>query len=350
MKRFILAAAMAAAAMLMLASSASATANPATIYAGQNMPAGSVLVTPGDPVTVAINLDSGWCMTQSQVAVTYDPMLLPTTKKGNPQPGQFPFKTTYAGCIQSDTYTIQPSQIPGVPGATLYVAVHTDLFSTETHTMDVVSHVGADSFVYGPLYEYKAWDDAAWGSQKLAIMPTFALTPTWPQIAGATYISTAALTEMNSLISTVYAPDGWRMHKLSLTPPAGSYLLGGEVTLQANADNAQRVWFNNSVLSPLSGNQGAVEGMCSDTHQWNSIETYKFTPVAGTNTLAFVWRNFGLGPLCGLQYSQSADPTGLIYKATIGYYSPTNHGETGWAAGIGFEGSNWATFMEVPLS
>lgn len=352
MRRFFYAAAVAAAAMCVFAGAASA----ANIYAGQNMLAGTVTGhVVGADLVVDISIDSGWCMTSSAVAAAYNDDLLPTTKKGNPIPGQFPFKTTYAGCVQSGSYTIPLSGIPGGSASLIYIAAHVDLFSTTVNTMDVVSHAGQN--VYGPLYAYAGYADPAWGSPIAAVVPTFASAGVWPTLAGASYISTALLTEMNAAISTVYAPDAWRMTKVDLVPPAGSYLLGGEVTLLANADNAQRVWLNNTTLSPSSGSQGMVEGMCTDTHQWNSIDTYEFTPVAGTNTLAFVWRNFGLGALCGLQYSQTSDPTGLIYKATISYYSPTNHNETGWAAGTGsnevgypFWGSNWATYFSIPAS
>jgi hypothetical protein len=93
-----------------------------------------------------------------------DPSTFPTTKKGNPQPGKFPYKTTYTGCVQSSSYTIPLASIPAAPGNTLFVAAHVDLFSTVVNTMDVFSQACQD--VYGPLYSYADYtgrrDEHAW--------------------------------------------------------------------------------------------------------------------------------------------------------------------------------------------
>lgn len=351
MKRLILAAVITAAAMLALAG----TAGAATIMAGQNTPAGTVAVTnDATNLYVAITIDSGWCMTQSQVAVATDPMGLPTTKKGNPQPGQFPYKTTYSGCVQSGSYTIPLATIGASAGSTAYVAAHVDLYMADEKTVSAVSHVGET--VYGPLEAYAGPSDGAWaGVAKTAVVPNFASLGVWPSLTStglesASWITTAATTELPTTgvhVGTGLTDDSWRKATFTLTVPAGSYVSPGQV-IAVTSDNAEETYHNGTLI----GQDGTMQGPGTDQLEWKTISPgYVFNPVDGANTFTIIWRNYG--SLMGLDLTPASNPNGLVYGVSIKYHTPTNHGETGWAGGpgsFGFEGSNWATYFTYPVS
>lgn len=106
---------------LVAAMAVPAMANSAQDYpllAGQDMPAGKVLIsTDNGNINVEIDLNDGWCMTAAHVdqARTYGD--LPTNKAGNPKIGQFEKNVSYQQCVSGDTFAFPAS------GGTLF-AVH----------------------------------------------------------------------------------------------------------------------------------------------------------------------------------------------------------------------------------
>lgn len=360
MKSITALAAAAAAAAFAFAGSASAVTVPLgsqPIMAGQNTVAGTVEVTK-DATNVYVNFTlDGWCMTTSQVAVAWDGMSLPTTKKGNPQPGQFPFKSYYGDCVQTATTTVPISQIadnPTVlnPGG-LFLAVHVDLFEATETTISAMSTPGET--VYGPLEAYAGPTSSLWTPlAKTAVTPDFASAGVWPSLSlfpgleTASWITTNATTELPSGGGTI-TDDSWRMADFTLTVPAGSFVSAGEV-IAVTSDNAEEAYLNGTLI----GHDGIMQGPGQDSLEWQTISPgYSFTPVAGANHFQIIWRNYGTQ--MGLNLPVGSNPNGLVYGVSINYHTPTNHGETGWAGvegqgAFGFDGANWATYFNVPVS
>jgi hypothetical protein len=329
-----LAAVVAVAAALVAASmSAAAPAGAAsfTLYAGKTTPVGTVYVwNDATNLHVEIDMNSGWCMTESHVAAATTPAGIPQNSQQNPTPGQFAEGDPYSPCeTGGDTFQFALSELDSTP----VIAVHAKVWDegSLTHS-SAVSDTTSDT-VYGPTTSYYALAHAAWGSSVPAVEPTFAGAGVWPTISGAKWISTAAVTEA--------ARDSWRWHRTTLTVPAGSWPVSGDVS-QATSDNAERVWHNGVVI----GSDGEVEGAFVDNLEWGTIQSYSFTPVVGANTLDFVWRNYGVPGL-----GTTDNPNGLIYKAHASYYT---HSESAWAGtAVGqtqFNSSkSWATYFGYPV-
>lgn len=63
-----------------------------TLYAGQSIDAGTVCVTVnGDTLDVTYNTTNGWTINETHLWVGSDTSDMPTTRKGNPIPGRFPY-------------------------------------------------------------------------------------------------------------------------------------------------------------------------------------------------------------------------------------------------------------------
>ena len=111
------------------------------------------------------------------------------------------------------------------------------------------------------------------------------------------------------------------------------------------ADNAEEVYVN----SLFVGNDGPVNSTdYVQTYEWRTVVDYDLTAYlqAGVNQLDFIVRNYALNG-----GTQTSNPTGLIYDATVEYQYDGNE-ETAWGDGCdgtSFEGNNWGTyFMYTP--
>jgi hypothetical protein len=156
--------------------------------------------------------------------------------------------------------------------------------------------------VYGPVYEYEGLG-GDWGDGKDAV-PSF-IHGLWPAPpAGVTWISTAYCPEDA-------VKDSWRKYEKSFELCQGAYDTSG--TVWVNSDNAEETYFNGSLV----GTDGTMLGAPSGKRAWETVSTYTIAPVAGTNTFAFISRN----------YSQpdgtcSSNPTALWFKTEIEYSCP----------------------------
>lgn len=315
----------------------------ADLFAGQTTDVGDVFVwNDATNLYIEIDLVSGWCMTESHVAVASTTAGIPQTKTGNPIPGKFAYGDTYDPCADGDVFTVPLSGF-----ATPVIAVHAKVWDESSEvTVTAVSDTTLD-FVYGPASTYLAPGNASWGASVPAVEPSFvtAAPGVWPTVAGAKWISTELIE------TTSPVPDSWRWHRTTMTIPAGSLPVSGSVTT-VTSDNAERVWYNGTVI----GTDGEVDVPYIDNQEWNTLLGYSFTPVVGANTLDFVWRNYGActtTAFCtapGLQLTPTQNPNGLIYKASVSYYA---RGESAWAGtAVGvtpFPGANWATYFGYTL-
>jgi hypothetical protein len=164
--------------------------------------------------------------------------------------------------------------------------------------------------VYGPLTAYAPLGDAAWGTSKSA-METY-LHPSWPWQTDpdAKWISTSYYIG-DADDGGPIATSTWRWFTKSVDLCAGAYNIQGIVT--ATSDNAEVVYVNGIEV----GFDGEVQDPWADNSEWATINDYPFTAVpADTLTLDFIVRNYPGNN------SPTANPTGLIFKATVTYDCP----------------------------
>ena len=96
-----------------------------TLWAGQNIDAGTVTVSYDETaglISVTFDADYPWKLSETHVAVVSDVADFPTTKKGNPVPGKFPYSETHDPMIGAYTQVI-----PWDGGFPVYVAAHAAL-------------------------------------------------------------------------------------------------------------------------------------------------------------------------------------------------------------------------------
>jgi hypothetical protein len=101
--------------------------NPLSVplLAGQDIPVGTVEISnDGSYLYVTYQLEAGWCMTESHLAVATEVKDIPQTKQNNPIPGHFANGDVYDPCVTTDTFMILLSDIPADADETLYIAAH----------------------------------------------------------------------------------------------------------------------------------------------------------------------------------------------------------------------------------
>ena len=116
-----------------------------TLYAGQDIPVGTVNVSnDGTNLYVTYNTIDGWVMTETHLAVADSLDDIPQTKKGNPIPGQFPYKHEDLGYTASDPYIIPLSEIDVGVGAEdiLYIAAHAKVIRPIEGCYETVWQIG----------------------------------------------------------------------------------------------------------------------------------------------------------------------------------------------------------------
>lgn len=300
----------------------------ADLFAGQTTDVGDVFVW-NDLTTyyVEIDLDDGWCMTESHVAMAAALTDIPQTSKGNPIPGQFPAGEDYSPCADGDTFTFAVADV----GADPYIAVHVKAWEKQISTATIVSNAG-DSIAHTTSY-------ATFGGTAAALVPTFAGTGTWPALAGANYIS-------NQFAGDPFNENHWRRVVETLDVPG---LPVGDGQLRVNSDNYEFTLLNGLEIerddaSPTSMVENSAAEVITSPQAWATIQDVAFTPTMGANTFAFVFRNVAWGG--GGDFADN--PTGLIYKATVDYYAHSESAWAGTAVGVTpFPGKNWATYFRA---
>jgi hypothetical protein len=100
---------------------AAATVTQTTLYAGKNIPVGTVTVSnDADFLYVTYETTGGWKLKETHLAVADSVEGIPQTKKGNPKVGNFPYKAKHKK-VEEYTYKIELTW----PSCTqLYIAAH----------------------------------------------------------------------------------------------------------------------------------------------------------------------------------------------------------------------------------
>ncbi|MCC5880827.1 MAG: hypothetical protein JJU03_13145 [Idiomarina sp.] len=107
---------------ILLSSNPAFAASCQTLYAGQNIPAGSVCVSnDADYLTVEYKVDAPWDLTEVHLFVGNSITEAPQTRSGNPQIGLFPYSATVSGGAYS---FVLPMGDFGDCDADLVVAAH----------------------------------------------------------------------------------------------------------------------------------------------------------------------------------------------------------------------------------
>jgi hypothetical protein len=367
------------------AAPAPASAVSFPLYAGQTTQVGVVYVW-DTPTTlfIEIDLDDGWCMTESHVAAAANESGIPQTSKGNPIPGQFPLNENYSPCEEAgDTFTFPLSTFGG--DKTPVIAVHAKVWEEDSLvTTTVVSRPGVP-------VNPELLPDPPVGAVA-AIEPGVGVT--YPNCPAGDNDAIASIWDSNARFLNGAAPDwgtaDWIWNAPypanpvtgevvnftdAFTIPAG-WQLGGNLII--TADNAFRATLTGVTLGdsislgpnfPTTLEENAKVGDWGVASQgWQLVNQYSLAGLtAGAKTLAITaaneymypddsYQTWNAGPPQGYNAATAIDPNGadrcinpagLIYKLTAGTYT---HEETAWADGGGdFEGANWATFINYTL-
>jgi len=134
--------------ILLCSGMTSVSACSTELYAGRDLKiVGDVHVwSSGELFYIQYSTDSGWTLSETNLAVATSLDGIPQTKKGNPKIGQFPFSSNHPAGTETVTYVINLYDyfpVGGLSGKTLFIAAHA-----------VVSHPD--------LGEETAWADT-WG-------------------------------------------------------------------------------------------------------------------------------------------------------------------------------------------
>jgi hypothetical protein len=105
-----------------------------TLYAGQDIPVGTVTVSNDDTdLYVTYETTGDWVMTETHLAVATALTGIPQTKTGNPIPGKFPYSTIHDPAVMEFTYTI-PLALAWAPDTSLFIAAHAVVQKCETES------------------------------------------------------------------------------------------------------------------------------------------------------------------------------------------------------------------------
>jgi len=305
--------------LVMTALPLSVQADPVTVdlLAGQDDDVGDITVW-NDEDNLYVEFDtteSGELMLETHLAIATSVSGIPQTKKGNPIPGQFEYTTNHMGGTTNYVYMIP---LEWISGTDLYIAAHASL--GQELTMTLFSGADQGIVVYGPVSAYAPVGDAAWGTPVPAVA-TY-VHPSWPSIAGATWISNTYY------IGEPIAASSWRWVNHEFTVPG--YPLSGSITI--TADNAEDVYLNTVFV----GSDGEVQDPWVDNYEWGTVLTHPMYPLEGINDLDIIVRNYPGSS------SPTANPTGLIYTMAVNYIES---GESAWGEGCQFDGANWAMYF-----
>jgi len=104
------------------------SAEPGDLIAGRTTPVGRVVVTnDAEHLSVKYNLDAGWRMTESHLAVATEAAGIPQTKTHNPIPGKFAHSASHQPGVTEYTYVLALGDLASAPGAALFIAAHAEV-------------------------------------------------------------------------------------------------------------------------------------------------------------------------------------------------------------------------------
>jgi hypothetical protein len=296
-----------------------------TLWAGQTIDAGTVNVSyDGTNISVAFDADYPWKLSETHVAVVSDVADFPTTKKGNPIPGKFPYSETHDPMIGAYTQVI-----PWDGGFPVYIAPHAALVQGSLDG-DLDDGVYWATSVLDHNLGYRTYSDAN------RINPLNALySPNW--VGGDGFYSLG----LNSASNAGLIPDG---SVGDITVAFGRWVLNGD-------------GYDISVHE-VTNSRDSYPEETADVYGWYADEWYLLGSVSNHDQYMGEDPGVGLVDLGVLPYvekvkivdtSQVGDFTGRVYDgydvdavdAKALYYGE----ETGWGEGTRFVDTTWGMYF-----
>jgi hypothetical protein len=372
-RRAFLSVAVLAALVAAVVAASSSTAAPAgafaaELYAGQSTDVGDVYVW--NDVTnlyVEIDLEGGWCMTESHVAAASTLTGIPQTSKGNPIPGQFAEGDTYSPCeAVGDTFVFPLAGLDADP----VIAVHAKVWDPASETtLELVSDASTTVTSFNGTAQAPAAAVAAFEPVGYPNCGTYLQSPT----PGSVWDTQNGGSASNDL-GGPFAGATWIWPTANpMYPNAGEYATferafglpgpptGGSILI--TADNGYQVSLNGTFLGAAQIFAAFPGSLLEDgvkTTDWQSPESWVLPLQSGTNSLSIVAANefaypgdvpnqqtTGVGGVAG---GVCPNPGGLVFKGHASYLADSESAWAGIAVGeTDFPGSNWATYSTYDL-
>jgi hypothetical protein len=356
--------------------------------------AGQVCVATVDTDLTVTFTATNWCMTQTHLDVVSDPKDFPTTRNGNPIPGQFEYQETYESCVAIASYTVPYADLP------VFIAAHAVLWDEASgETLEVVSSestpITAVNGVVAPQNAVLANEPFNYPNCA-SYTSSNASKSVWDNGIGTANFSFFSAAGADWIWNAPHplnprAGDVVTFQPTFIVPPG----LVTSSSLRIAADNAFTVDLNGAFVGKSVTLGPDFPATLRETPQglatppqvrpwgvasqgWDKVETFVLPVVSGSNTLKITAANeymcnasasncatgadryFGWNsttktfttainndpmPGDGPGISPCYNPGGVIFAASIDYYARS---ETGWGSGTAFPGSNWATYFVYP--
>jgi hypothetical protein len=362
---------------------------------GGGVVAGQVCVATVDTDLTVTFTATNWCMTQTHLDVVSDPKDFPTTRNGNPIPGQFEYQETYESCVAIASYTVPYADLP------VFIAAHAVLWDEASgETLEVVSSnttpitavngdpatVGQTAVLANEPFNYpdcskyvpdntfkSVWDNGI-GNENFTFFNAAGADWIWDAAhplnpRGGDYVTFQPTFDVPGLVTSSslrIAADN------AFTVDLNGAFVGKSVTLGPDFPVTLRET-PPGTLTPQERPWGVA------SQGWDKVETFPLPVVSGSNTLKITAANeymcgstdtnicgdgrdryFGWNsttktfttqifndptPGNGPGVDPCFNPGAVIFAASIDYYARS---ETGWGSGTAFPGSNWATYFVYP--
>lgn len=127
------------------------------IMAGQHMDVGDILYwIDGDFLYITYQItEEGWYLKETHLSVVCDdPDLFPMTRKGNPIPGHFAYKTEHDPYVTEYTYMIEGSDFPD-DCMVLFIAAHAEVVLLDEYGQIIQEETGWGGCIGDCCFEFR---------------------------------------------------------------------------------------------------------------------------------------------------------------------------------------------------
>jgi len=327
---------------------------PIILYAGQNIPVGTVEVSnDGDNLYVTYLIDApGWYLTETHLHVACSESKIPQNKKGNPKPGQFDFKTEheYFEEITEEPFVISLDDIGCCSPVIAAHAVVCKLGEVQEPTL-VSNNKTMTAGWTDEDPESAPLNPVMYGDTWVNAIDLSSPNPGWYLENTGSFLGAYWISTYNGLEGLV-GENSWRLFKEDFNIPSEAVNISA--TLHMAADNALKAYLNGELVGGTDSvflSETYPGDIGSQPYYFNADQGPFYPDLkVGDNTLAFVVRNW---------FGSESNPVGLLYKLDYSYQ--LLECETAWGDGDRFVeandpddpgvhgGGNWATYFEYEI-